>query len=190
VAGSDRRSSGVLGLVKPHHGVAPAIDPTAFVAEGAVVIGDVAVGPGSSVWYGSVLRGDVNFIRVGRESNIQDACVVHVHQKTLPCFIGDQVTVGHGVILHACTVKDRCLIGIGATVLDGAVIGPDAIVAAGSLVTPGTVIPPGTLVMGRPARPMRDLTPEDRDWILESAGNYVRYAAEAVAAALKGGGTR
>ena len=115
--------------------------------------------------------------------------MLHVHQKTLPCFVGDRVTVGHGVILHACTVKDRCLVGIGATVLDGAVIGPDAIVAAGSLVTPGAVIPSGTLAMGRPAKPVRDLTQKDLDWILESAGNYVRYAAEAVAAAVKAGGT-
>ena len=189
MVGSERRLPGVLGIVKPHHGATPAIDPSVFVAEGAVVIGEVAIGPESSVWYGSVLRGDVNFIRVGRESNIQDACVLHVHQKTLPCFVGDRVTVGHGVILHACTVKDRCLVGIGATVLDGAVIGPDAIVAAGSLVTPGAVIPPGTLAMGRPAKPVRDLTQKDLDWILESAGNYVRYAAEAVAAAVKAGGT-
>lgn len=173
---------GVFGLVKPHHGVAPRIDPSVFVAEGAVVIGDVAIGPGSSIWYQSVLRGDVMHIRIGRDTNIQDGCVLHVHQKTLPCFVGDEVTVGHGVILHACTVKDRCLVGVGATVLDEAVIGEESIVAAGSLVTPGTVIPPRTLAMGRPAKVLRDLTAKDLAWIRESAANYVRYAAEAIAA--------
>ena len=176
------RGPGVFGLVKPHHGVTPAIDDSVFVAEGAVVIGDVGIGAGSSVWYGSVLRGDVMHIRIGRSTNIQDACVLHVHQKTLPCLVGDEVTVGHGAILHACTVKDRCLIGIGATVLDEAVIGEESIVAAGSLVTPGTVIPPRTLAMGRPAKVARDLSERDLAWIRESAANYVRYAAEAIAA--------
>lgn len=173
---------GVFGLVKPHHGVAPAIDPSAFVAEGAIVIGDVAIGPGSSVWYRSVLRGDVMHIRIGRNTNIQDACVLHVHQKTLPCLVGDEVTVGHGAILHACTVKDRCLIGIGALVLDEAVIGEESVVAAGSLVTPGTVFPPRAFVMGRPAKVVREIAEKDLAWIKESAANYVRYAAEAVAA--------
>lgn len=173
---------GVFGLVKPHHGVVPAIDPSAFVAEGAIVIGDVAIGPGSSVWYRSVLRGDVMHIRIGRNTNIQDACVLHVHQKTLPCLVGDEVTVGHGAILHACTVKDRCLIGIGALVLDEAVIGEESVVAAGSLVTPGTVFPPRAFVMGRPAKVVREIAEKDLAWIKESAANYVRYAAEAVAA--------
>jgi carbonic anhydrase/acetyltransferase-like protein (isoleucine patch superfamily) len=176
------RDPGVFGLVKPHHGVTPVIDPSVFVAEGAVVIGDVAIGLGSSVWYQSVLRGDVMHIRIGRSTNIQDGCVLHVHQKTLPCLVGDEVTVGHGVILHACIVQDRCLIGIGATVLDAAVIGEESIVAAGSLVTPGTVIPPRVLAMGRPAKVVRDLSEKDLAWIRESAANYVRYAAEAIAA--------
>ena len=173
---------GLFGLVKPHHGVAPVIDPSVFVAEGAVVIGDVVIGPGSSIWYQTVLRGDVMHIRIGRNTNIQDACVLHVHQKTRPCLVGDEVTVGHGVILHACTVKDCCLIGIGSTVLDEAVIGEESIVAAGSLVTPGTVIPPRTLAMGRPAKVTRDLGSADLAWIRESAANYARYAAEAIAA--------
>jgi carbonic anhydrase/acetyltransferase-like protein (isoleucine patch superfamily) len=175
------RGLGLFGLVKAHHGVVPVIDPSVFVAEGAVVIGDVVIGPGSSIWYQSVLRGDVMYIRIGRNTNIQDGCVLHVHQKTLPCLVGDEVTLGHGVILHACTVKDRSLIGIGATVLDEAVVGEESIVAAGSLVTPGTVIPPRTLAMGRPARVARDLTEKDLDWIRESAANYTRYAAEAIA---------
>ena len=170
------------GLILPFEGIVPTLAPGAWVAPGASVIGDVVLGQDASVWYGSVLRGDVMHIRIGRDTNIQDGCVLHVHQKTLPCLVGDEVTVGHGVILHACTVKDRCLVGIGATVLDEAVIGEESIVAAGSLVTPGTVIPPRTLAMGRPAKVLRDLTPKDLAWIRESAANYVRYAAEAIAA--------
>ncbi len=171
---------GVLGLVRSHHGVMPKIDPSVFVAEGAVVIGDVSIGEASSVWYRCVVRGDVNFIRIGSRTNLQDGCIVHVHQKTHPCLVGDDVTAGHGVILHGCTVKDRCLIGIDATVLDGAVIGEEAIVGAGSLVAPGTVVPPRRLALGRPAKVVRELTDRDLAWIRESAANYARYAREAI----------
>jgi len=177
---------GIFGRVKTHHGVAPRAHPSVFVAEGAIVIGDVEIGEGSSVWYQTVVRGDVNFIRIGCRTNLQDGCLVHVHQETHPCVIGDEVTAGHHVILHGCTVKDRCLIGIGATILDGAVLGEDAVVAAGSLVTPGTVVPPRKLAMGRPARIVRDLTDADLVWIKESAENYARYAGEAIEEAAKG----
>ncbi|OGP84186.1 MAG: gamma carbonic anhydrase family protein [Deltaproteobacteria bacterium RBG_13_65_10] len=177
---------GVLGLVKAFRGVTPTIDVTALVAESAAVIGDVVIGPNASVWYQCVLRGDVNYIRIGRDTNLQDGCIVHVHQKTLPCLIGDEVTAGHGVILHACTIKDRCLLGIGATVMDGAIVGEESIVAAGSLVTPGTLIPPRRVAMGRPARVVRELTEEDLGWIKESAANYVRYAREVIAGVKEG----
>lgn len=177
---------GVFGRVKAHRGVTPCVHASVFIAEGAFVIGDVEIGEGSSVWYQTVVRGDVNFIRIGRRTNLQDGCLVHVHHETHPCVIGDEVTAGHHVILHGCTVKDRCLIGIGASILDGAVVGEDAVVAAGSLVTPGTVVPPGKLAMGRPARIVRDLTDADRVWIKESADNYARYASEAIEEAARG----
>ncbi|MFQ5457209.1 MAG: gamma carbonic anhydrase family protein [Myxococcota bacterium] len=164
----------------------PALHESVFVAEGAVIVGDVEIGERSSVWYQSVVRGDVNFVRIGRRTNLQDGCLVHVHQETHPCVIGDEVTAGHHVILHGCTVRDRCLIGIGAAVLDGAVVGEDAVVAAGSLVTPGATVPAGKLAMGRPARVVRDLTEKDLAWIRESAANYAGYAREAIAEAARG----
>lgn len=176
----------IFGALRSHHGVRPSLHGSVFVAEGAFVIGDVEIGEGSSVWYQAVVRGDVNHVRIGRMSNLQDGCLVHVTQGTHPCVIGDEVTAGHQVILHGCTVKDRCLIGIGASVLDGAVVGEEALVAAGSLVTPGTVVPPRTMVMGRPARVVRDLNEEDLAWIKQSAANYGRYAREAIAEAAGG----
>jgi len=178
--------SGIFGALRAHHGVRPSVHPSVFVAEGAVVIGDVEIGEGSSIWYQAVVRGDVHHIRIGRMTNLQDACLVHVTQGTHPCIIGDEVTAGHQVVLHGCTVKDRCLIGIGASVLDGAVVGEESVVAAGSLVTPGTVVAPRKLVMGRPARVVRDLTEQDLAWIKESAANYGRYAREAMAEAARG----
>jgi carbonic anhydrase/acetyltransferase-like protein (isoleucine patch superfamily) len=144
--------------------------------EGATILGDVELGEDASVWPGVVLRGDVNFIRVGARTNLQDGTVVHVTTATHPAIIGDDVTVGHRAVLHGCTVEERCLIGIGAIVLDGAVIGPDAMVGAGALVPPGAVVPPGTLVLGAPARPKRPLTPEEIEGLRRSAAHYVELA--------------
>ena len=132
-------------------GQSPKVPASAYIAQGAVVIGDVTLGAESSVWFGAVLRGDINRIEVGKGSNIQDNAVVHLADD-FPCLIGDFVTVGHSAILHACTVEDECLIGMGATILDGAVIGAQSIVGAKALVTGGTVIPPGSLVLGSPAK--------------------------------------
>jgi carbonic anhydrase/acetyltransferase-like protein (isoleucine patch superfamily) len=165
-----------MAIIRPFGGKAPRLDPTAFVVEGAAVVGDVELGPESSIWFGAVVRGDVNSIRIGARTNIQDQSVVHVTGKTHPTVLGDDVTVGHRVVLHGCTVKDRCLIGIGAVVLDGAVVGEESIVGAGALVPPGLVVPPRTLVLGAPARVKRPLTPEEIAFFLVSAQNYAGYA--------------
>jgi carbonic anhydrase/acetyltransferase-like protein (isoleucine patch superfamily) len=166
-----------MPIIRPFGGATPRFHPSVFAAEGSAIIGDVEIGEESSIWFGTVLRGDVNFIRVGARTNLQDHTVVHVTSRTHPTLIGDDVTVGHRAVLHGCTVNDRCLIGIGAIVLDGAVIGPDAMVGAGALVPPGGVVPPGTLVLGSPAKPKRPLTLEEIAFLKQSAANYVGYAA-------------
>ncbi len=158
-------------------GKAPRVAASAFLAEGSVVVGDVEIGDGSSIWFGTVVRGDVNHVRIGARTNVQDQSVVHVTSRTHPTVIGDDVTVGHRAVLHGCTVNDRCLVGIGAIVLDGAVVGPDAMVGAGALVPPGMVVPPGKLVLGAPAKVRRDLTPEEISSLKTSAASYVGYAA-------------
>ena len=132
----------------------PQIDPTAFLAAGALVMGDVTLGPESSVWYGAVLRGDTESIRVGPQSNIQDQCLLHADPGT-PCVVGARVTVGHRVILHGCTVEDDCLIGMGAILLNGCHIGRGSVIGAGTLIGEGKQIPPGSLVMGVPGRILR-----------------------------------
>jgi len=151
----------------------PEIHSSAWVAESAQVIGDVVIGEESSIWFNAVIRGDVNYIRIGKRSNIQDGCVLHVARRTHPLIIGDEVTVGHNVTLHACTIGNRCLIGMGATVMDGTEVGENSFIAAGSLVTPGTKIPPGSMVMGSPAKVKRPLTEEEIRRIRESAAHYV-----------------
>jgi len=166
-----------MPIIRPFGGKAPGVHGTAYVAPGAVVLGDVEIGEHASIWYGTVVRGDVNSIRIGARTNVQDLSVVHVTSKTHPTVIGDDVTVGHRVVLHGCTVKDRCLIGIGSVVMDGAVVGPDSVVGAGSLVPPGMVVPPGTLVMGSPARVKRELRPDEVEALGRSAASYVEYAA-------------
>jgi gamma-carbonic anhydrase len=156
----------------------------AFVAPNATVLGSVELGPGSSIWYGAVLRGDVNAIRVGARSNLQDNVVVHVARHTAgtnpprPTVIGADTTVGHGATLHACTIGDGCLIGMGATVLDGAVVESGAIVAAGALVPPGSVVKTGTVWAGQPAKLLRPLESDERAFIASSAVNYQRLARE------------
>jgi len=148
-------------MIKSFQNLHPKIHETAFVAENAIIIGDVEIGAESSVWFGSVLRGDVNFIRIGARTNVQDGCVIHVSSKTHPTVLEDEVTLGHRVTLHGCYVETGCLIGIGAIVLDGARVGRNSLVGAGSLVTPNTRIPPGSLVMGSPAKVKRVLTDEE-----------------------------
>jgi carbonic anhydrase/acetyltransferase-like protein (isoleucine patch superfamily) len=155
----------------------PCIDREAWVAPGASVIGDVHVGPRSSIWFGTVVRGDVHRIRIGAGTNIQDCCVVHVTRDLFPTVIGDEVTIGHHATVHGCHVGDGALIGIGAIVLDGAEVGEEALVAAGSLVAPGASIPAGVLAMGTPARVVRALSADERALQRERARHYVELAA-------------
>jgi carbonic anhydrase/acetyltransferase-like protein (isoleucine patch superfamily) len=170
-------------MIRRHNGIAPTIANTAFLAETCAVIGDVVIGAESSIWYGSVLRGDSMPIRIGDRTSIQDNTVVHVTSDKFGTTIGSDCTIGHSTIIHACTVEDFCLIGMGAILLDGVVIGRGSLVGAGALVTPGTVIPPGSLVIGSPAKVKRPIGDAEREQISYGASHYVeltrRYLAEA-----------
>jgi carbonic anhydrase/acetyltransferase-like protein (isoleucine patch superfamily) len=166
-------------MIRPFQSLVPQVHETAYVDPSAQVVGDVVIGAESSVWLNAVVRGDVNAIRIGRQSNIQDGSIVHVnHEPSYPTEVGDQVTVGHNVILHGCIVEDRCLVGMGAILLNGCRIGSESIVAAGTLVTERTIVPPRSLVMGSPGRVKRSLTDEELKTILDAAENYVRYRLE------------
>jgi len=162
-------------MLKAYKGVVPKVAATAFIAENATIIGDVHIGEHSSVWYNCVLRGDCYYIRIGEYTNIQDGTIIHVTNGQFPTILGNKVTVGHGVVLHGCTVEDRALIGIGSIVLDQAVIGEESFIAAGSLVTPGTIIPPRSLVMGSPAKVRRQVTDEEVARIDMHWEHYVEY---------------
>ncbi len=159
--------------IRSFNGVQPRIHPTAFVADGAIVIGDVEIGEDASVWFGSIVRGDVNSIRIGARTNIQDGTVIHVSSKTHSTTLEDEITVGHRVTLHGCYVESGCLIGINAILLDGVRIGRNSLVAAGSLLTPGTIIPANSLVMGSPAKVRRELTADELAYLDKSWRNYV-----------------
>jgi gamma-carbonic anhydrase len=158
-----------------HHGVRPQVPPSAFIADGACLIGEVILGQDASVWYNAVLRGDINRIRIGDRSNVQDGVVMHVTHRE-PVIIGDDVTVGHQAVIHGCEIFDGSLIGMGAVVLDRARVGPQALVAAGALVREGFTVPEGVLAAGVPARIVRQLTDEERSALFESARHYVEYA--------------
>jgi len=154
----------------------PTLGRNVYIARTAVVFGDVTLGDHSSVWYNAVLRGDINRIVIGQNTNIQDNAVVHLADE-FPCLIGDWVTVGHSAVVHACTVGDECLIGMGAVLLDGSVIGPQCLIGANALVTPGTNIPEGSMVLGSPAKIVRPLKPEERQSLRKWAEKYVQNAA-------------
>ena len=165
-------------VIRPYKGILPKIHPEAYVAGGVLVIGDVEIGRESSIWFGSIVRGDVHYIRIGERTNIQDGCILHVTRGKWPLSLGDEVTVGHRVTLHGCTVRSRCMIGMGAIVLDGSEVGEGAIVGAGSLVAPGTVIPARTLAMGVPAKVKRQITEAEWDESAWLARRYVEHARE------------
>jgi carbonic anhydrase/acetyltransferase-like protein (isoleucine patch superfamily) len=176
----------MAGTILPYRGIWPSIADTAFIAENAVIIGDVEIGPYSSVWYGCILRGDVNKIRVGARTNIQDASMVHVNRDPagdyretgggMPTHIGDDVTIGHMVLVHACTLENGAFVGMRATVMDDSVVEGGGMVAAGALVTPGKRVPAGELWGGSPAKRMRELTNEERANLPLTAEHYANMA--------------
>ncbi len=152
----------------------PKLGKEVFVSPSADVIGDVVIGDNASLWFNVTVRGDVNYIRIGQGTNVQDGSTIHVTNTTYPTFIGENVTIGHDVTLHGCTIKDLCLIGMGAIVLDGAIVENHAFVAAGCLVTPATIVPSGTLFAGSPGKVKRELTQKEIDYFSISAQNYIR----------------
>jgi carbonic anhydrase/acetyltransferase-like protein (isoleucine patch superfamily) len=162
-------------MIRPFKTHIPLIDPTAYVDASAQVIGDVGIGAESSIWMNVVIRGDVNRIRIGRRSNIQDLTMVHVMRDTHATTIGDEVTIGHCAVIHGTTIEDRVLVGMAAVLLNGVHVGHDSVSAAGTLLAEGTRIPPRSLVMGRPGRVKRELTEEEVAGIRWYADNYVRY---------------
>lgn len=162
-------------MIRPFGGKSPRIDPTAFVVEGAVVMGDVEIGPQASVWFGCVLRGDIHFITVGERSNLQDGVLVHTQRGTHPTILEEEVSVGHGAILHGCTVRRGALIGMGAMLLTGCEVGEGSIVAAGAVVPEGMTIPAGMVAVGVPAKVRREVTEEDRARCARTVLNYLDY---------------
>lgn len=166
-------------MIKSFLDKTPKIHPTAFIAENAIIIGDVEIGENASIWYNCVLRGDVNFIRIGANSNIQDGTIIHVSRgEEFPTIIEEEVTVGHSATIHGCYIEKGSLIGIGSTILDGARIGKNSLIAAGSLVTPNTQIPEKSFVLGSPARVKRELSDEEVKNIQNFWRNYVLLSAK------------
>ena len=162
-------------MIKEYKGIEPKIDETAFIAESADVVGQVTIERNANIWYGTVLRGDDNYITVGENTNIQDGSIVHISEK-FPTIIGNNVTVGHKSIIHGCEIGDNTLIGMGSIVLDGAKVGESTLLGAGSLVPPGKEIPSGVLAMGSPAKVIRELSDEEKENLTNSALKYVKLA--------------
>lgn len=162
-------------MIRAYRGITPKIAASAYIDPSAQIIGDVAIGERSSVWCHATVRGDVHYIRLGDETNVQDNCCLHVMTGEYPCILGHRITVGHSATLHGCVVEDDCLIGIGALLLNGVVVGAGSIVAAGALVTERTRIPPGSIVMGSPAKVKRAASDEDFEMIRRHGQNYVEY---------------
>jgi carbonic anhydrase/acetyltransferase-like protein (isoleucine patch superfamily) len=163
-------------MLKEFNGILPELGSNVYVAETAAVIGDVKIGDGSNIWYGAVIRGDVNFIRIGKNTNIQDGCVLHVSEGTLSLKIGNEVTVGHNATVHGCTIEDNVLIGMGAVLLDNCLISGNSVVAAGAVVKEDFVVPEGVLVAGVPAKIIRNLTDNEILLLRESSRHYVELA--------------
>jgi gamma-carbonic anhydrase len=163
-------------MIRTFQGIKPTVPQSCFIEDTAVVLGDVVMGENCSVWFNAVIRGDVNYIRIGNQTNVQDLCMLHVTHDAHPLIIGNDVTIGHSVVLHGCTIKNRVLVGMGAIIMDGAVIGEDSVVGAGALVVEGTVVPPKSVILGSPARVRRPATDKELAWIKESAENYVKYS--------------
>ena len=165
-------------MILPHHGKWPHIHETAFIAPSADIIGEVNLGEDSSIWFQCVVRADVNWIKIGKRTNIQDHSMLHVNRRDCPLTIGDEVTVGHRAMIHGCTIGNRCLIGMGAIIMDRAVVGDECIIAAGAMVTEKKIIPPRSLVVGMPGKVVRELTAEEIAFLPVSAQNYVNDSAD------------
>ncbi len=169
-------------MILTYKEIKPQIEKSVFIAHSADIIGDVSIGENSSVWFGCVIRGDVNYIKIGKNTNIQDLSMIHVTHYTKddksdghPTYIGDNVTIGHKVMLHGCTIGDATLIGMNSTILDGAVIGKESIVGAGSLITQNKIFPPRSLIVGSPAKVIRELKEEEIISLYKSAYNYIDF---------------
>jgi carbonic anhydrase/acetyltransferase-like protein (isoleucine patch superfamily) len=160
-------------VLKTFNSTFPKIHSSAFITDDAIVIGDVEIGEDASVWFGSIIRGDVNYIRIGARTNIQDGTVIHVSSRTHPTTLEEEITVGHRVTLHGCYVEKGCLIGIGAILMDSVRVGANSLVGAGSLLTPGSQFPPNSLILGSPAKVKRELTADERGLLDRSWRNYV-----------------
>jgi gamma-carbonic anhydrase len=176
-------------LILPFKGINPKIHPTACIMPGAVIIGDVEIGEYSSIWPGVVIRGDVNYIRIGKRTNIQDGSIVHVTRPEIAgdtgmTIIGDNITIGHKVMMHACTLEDACFIGMNSCIIDGAVVKTGGMVAAGAIVTYKKIVPAGEIWAGNPAKLMREMKQSEKDFILQSAQNYVNDAADYINAGI------
>jgi len=163
-------------MILPYNGVTPRLAPGVYAHDSAHIVGDVEIGEESSVWFQVVIRADVEKVRIGRRTNVQDHSTIHVRSGRWPTILGDGVTIAHRVVLHGCTIADHALVGIGAVVLDGAEIGTEALIGAGAVVAPGTQIPPRVLALGSPARPVRGLRPAEIQGLYETAELYVGYA--------------
>ena len=166
----------MTALILPHNGIAPRLDNPLYIAPNATIVGDVRSGPDCSFWFSSVTRGDVNFIRIGARTNVQDLSMVHVSYRKAGLTLGDDVTVGHSCLLHGCTIGNRVLVGMGSILMDNVIVEDDVIIAAGTLLTEGTRIPTGSLVMGRPGAVKRPLKPEEFEFVKKSASHYVKVA--------------
>jgi carbonic anhydrase/acetyltransferase-like protein (isoleucine patch superfamily) len=173
-----KQSSTPGGVILPYDGTLPRFGADVFVAPNAVVIGKVEIGDRTSVWFNCVIRGDGHFIRIGRETNVQDGTIIHIAADRFPTLIGDRVTIGHGAIIHACTVEDDSMIGIGAVVLDGSVVERGAIVAAGAVVPPGKRVPKGEMWAGSPAQFKRPVKATETEFIAWNARNYCELGAK------------
>lgn len=165
-------------MIRRYRNHLPKIHPSCYIDESAQVIGEVEIQEGSSIWCNAVIRGDVNSIRIGQRTNIQDCAILHVTYQTHSLVLGDEITIGHNAVLHGCTIRDRCLIGMGAVVLDGAIVGEECLIGAGALVTEGKEIPPRSVAVGSPARVVRKVTDKELQYILEGVKRYLSQAQE------------
>ena len=163
-------------MIYDFNGKSPDIDKTSYISPSVDVIGDVSIGKDSSIWFGSVLRGDMHYIKIGSRTNIQDNSIIHVTTDLYPTIIGDEVTIGHNVIVHGCQIEDRCLIGMGSIIMDGVVIGSGSLIGAGALISPGTNIPPNSLVVGLPGKIVRSTTSKEQNEIIERAQHYIDFS--------------